>query len=119
MEFGFVIGFIDHLQIVTTSNFNIIANSHMQQFTTSHAKSSQSALSSPVIVWQQLPVVVFPLTLGSRTIPVPQLSASSSNKLQGLNRSSPLTNSPAHQPTRSTALTKFGWSSDIASDQTT
>jgi hypothetical protein len=36
--FGLVIGFIDYLQIVTTSNFSAIANSHTLQFTTRHTK---------------------------------------------------------------------------------
>jgi hypothetical protein len=38
--------------------------------------------------------------LGFRTIPVPQLPASHSNSSQGLNPSSPLTNSLTHQPTQ-------------------
>jgi hypothetical protein len=32
------------LQIVTTSNYNAIANSHTQQFTTARTKSPQSAV---------------------------------------------------------------------------
>jgi hypothetical protein len=51
MEFGLVIGFIEHLQIVTTSNDSAIANSHTLQFTTAHTKSSHSAVSSPVVAW--------------------------------------------------------------------
>jgi hypothetical protein len=47
--FGMVIGFIEHLQIVTTSNSSAIANSHTQQFTTARSKNSQSAVSSPVV----------------------------------------------------------------------
>jgi hypothetical protein len=42
--FGFVIGFIEHLEIVTTSNYSAIANSHALQFTTARTRSSQSAL---------------------------------------------------------------------------
>jgi hypothetical protein len=43
-QFGFVIGFIEHLQIVTTSNYSAIANSHTLQFITARSKSSQSAV---------------------------------------------------------------------------
>jgi hypothetical protein len=50
-----VIVFIEHLQIITASNYSTIANSHTQQFTTSRTKSSQSAVSSPVVVWQRVP----------------------------------------------------------------
>jgi hypothetical protein len=49
--FGLVIGFIDNLQLVTTTNCNAIANSHILQFTTARAKSSQSAVSSPFVTW--------------------------------------------------------------------
>jgi hypothetical protein len=47
MELGPVIEFTEHLQIVTTSNYSAIANSHILQFTTAHIKSSQSAVFSP------------------------------------------------------------------------
>jgi hypothetical protein len=49
--FGLIIEFIDHLQIVTTSNYIAIANSHTLQFTAARTKSSQPAVSSPVVVW--------------------------------------------------------------------
>jgi hypothetical protein len=41
-------GFIDHLntQLVTTSNYNIIANLHTLPVSTAHAKPSQSASNS-------------------------------------------------------------------------
>jgi hypothetical protein len=36
-RFGLDIGFIDHLQIVNTSNYNTITNFHTLQITTAHA----------------------------------------------------------------------------------
>jgi hypothetical protein len=38
MGFALVIGFIEHLQIVTTSNYSTIANSRTPQFTTAFTK---------------------------------------------------------------------------------
>jgi hypothetical protein len=49
MGFGLVIRFIEHLQIVTTSNYRAVANSHTLQFITAHIKSSQPAVSSSVL----------------------------------------------------------------------
>jgi hypothetical protein len=52
--FGLVSGSVEHLQnlqSVTTSNYSAIANSHTLQFTTTRTKSSQSAVSSPVVSW--------------------------------------------------------------------
>jgi hypothetical protein len=49
--FGLVIGLNKHLQIVTTSNYSAIANSHILQFTTARTKSSQSAVSSSIVAW--------------------------------------------------------------------
>jgi hypothetical protein len=43
---GLQIGFIDHIQIVTTSSYNTITNFHNLQLTTAHAKCSQSAFTS-------------------------------------------------------------------------
>jgi hypothetical protein len=53
---GLVIGFIDHFntRLVTTFNYSAIANLHTLKTTTAHAKSFQSAVSSPVIPWQWL-----------------------------------------------------------------
>jgi hypothetical protein len=48
---GPVIGFTEHLQNVTTSNYSAITNSHTLQFTRARTKSSQSAVSSPVVAW--------------------------------------------------------------------
>jgi hypothetical protein len=44
-------GFVEQLQIVTTNNYSAIANSHTLQFTTERTKSSQPAVSSPVVAW--------------------------------------------------------------------
>jgi hypothetical protein len=50
MGFGFVIGFIDHLQIATTSNYNALANSCPRHLTTAHTKSSQIVYTSLFLV---------------------------------------------------------------------
>jgi hypothetical protein len=102
--FGLVIGFVDHSQIVTTINYSTLTNSLTQQFTTTCTKSSQTAVSLPVIARWQLRMADVSLTLDSWTIPVPQLPASVSNGSQGLNHNSPVTHSLTHQPTCSTSL---------------
>jgi hypothetical protein len=48
--FVLVIGFTEHLEIVTTSNSSAITNSPAQHFTTG-TKSSQSTVPSPVVAW--------------------------------------------------------------------
>jgi hypothetical protein len=53
-----VIGFIEILKNINTSNYSAIANSHTLKFTTAHSKSFQSAMPSPVVVWQRLPNAV-------------------------------------------------------------
>jgi hypothetical protein len=50
-NFRLAIGCIEHFQIVTTSNYSSVANSHTPHFTTAYTKSSLSAVSSPVVVW--------------------------------------------------------------------
>jgi hypothetical protein len=45
------IRFIEHLQVITTSNYNIIVNFHTLQITTAHAKYFQSAVSSQIVPW--------------------------------------------------------------------
>jgi uncharacterized PurR-regulated membrane protein YhhQ (DUF165 family) len=50
MGFGLVIGFIEHLQIVTTSNYSATANSHTLKFTTAHTNSSQFVFTSRFLV---------------------------------------------------------------------
>jgi hypothetical protein len=57
MGFGLIIVFIEHLQIVTTSNYSAIANSHTLQFN----KSSQSAASSPDVHGNGSKQLTFPL----------------------------------------------------------
>jgi hypothetical protein len=46
MEFELEIGFIDHLQDVSTNNYKTIDNFHTLQNTTANAKSFQSAVTS-------------------------------------------------------------------------
>jgi hypothetical protein len=45
-----VIGFVGLLRLVTTSSSRAIANSHNLQFTRARTSSSQSAVSSPIVV---------------------------------------------------------------------
>jgi hypothetical protein len=50
MGFGLVIGFIDHMQIVTTSNCSPITNSHTLQFAVARIKFSQFVFTSVHLV---------------------------------------------------------------------
>jgi hypothetical protein len=48
MLFGFVIGFIEHIQTVTSNNYNNLIELHTPKMTvtTAHIKSSQSSLAA-------------------------------------------------------------------------
>jgi hypothetical protein len=48
-RFGLVIGYIEHLQIVTKGYYTAIANAHTLQFTTACTNIFQSAVCSPVV----------------------------------------------------------------------
>jgi hypothetical protein len=58
--FGLVIGFIEHLQNVTTNNYDSLTQLHIPKITvtTAHIKSSQFAMSSPVIAWWWITAVL-------------------------------------------------------------
>jgi hypothetical protein len=51
MEFWIGDWIIDNLQVVTTNNYNTIANFHNLQIATAQAKPLQSAVPSPVVPW--------------------------------------------------------------------
>jgi hypothetical protein len=54
LGFGWDIGFIDNLQVITTNNclqITITLSLISTKITTSHAKSFHSALSSPAVAW--------------------------------------------------------------------
>jgi hypothetical protein len=54
--FGLVIGFIEHLQNITTNNYDSRTELLLKiTVTTAHIKSSQFAMSSPVIAWWRIP----------------------------------------------------------------
>jgi hypothetical protein len=57
MRFGLVIGFIEHLQNVTTYNYDSLTELRTPKITvtTAHMKSSQFAMSSPVIACWWIP----------------------------------------------------------------
>jgi hypothetical protein len=57
MEFGLMIEFIEHLQNVTTNNYESLTELHIPKITvtTEHIKSSQFAVSLLVVAWWQMP----------------------------------------------------------------
>jgi hypothetical protein len=57
MAFGFVNRFIYHLQVVTTNNYNTIADFH----TTNHYTLNLLSLLSLVVTWEQLSTMAIPL----------------------------------------------------------
>jgi hypothetical protein len=65
LGFGLVIGFTEHLQNVATCNCSVIATSHTLQFTTVRTKSSQSAVSSPVVAWWRITTITSAAVLTS------------------------------------------------------
>jgi hypothetical protein len=77
---------------------------------TNHCQTQTSVLSllqSPLAVaWYRLPTADVTLTLGSRTVPMPQLPASQSNSSKRLNCSSVLTHSLTHS-LRNSSLTDW------------
>jgi hypothetical protein len=73
--FGLLIGFIEHLQIVTASNYSTVADSHILQITTARTKSFQFALSSPVVDWGRIPIISSASVLNSYLLAtVPQIT---------------------------------------------
>jgi hypothetical protein len=60
MGFGLVIGFIRHVQLVPTINYNSFANSQTSQFTVARTKSFRSSL---VVTRQRLIITKIPLAL--------------------------------------------------------
>jgi hypothetical protein len=53
MEFGLVIGFIRHLQNVTTNNYDSLTKLHTPKITVTTV-TSQFAMSSPVVAWWRI-----------------------------------------------------------------
>jgi hypothetical protein len=66
-EFGLVIGFTEHLQNITTNNYDSLTELHTPKITvtTAHLKSSHSSLT---VVRQRLPKANVPLPLRSRSV---------------------------------------------------
>lgn len=46
--FGLLLGYIEHLQIITTCNYSVLANPHALKLATEHTKSSRSPFPSPL-----------------------------------------------------------------------
>jgi hypothetical protein len=104
---GLVIEFFAHLQIVTTSNSSATTNSHTQQFTRARTKSSQSALSSPVLSGSGFQRRTFPFLWVPELSPClsyQRLTAKAHNDWTAVLY---LTNSPINSSLPCTALTEL------------
>jgi hypothetical protein len=133
MGFGLVIGFTDHLQIVTTSNYSSVANSRSAVWYSRHLIFSVCCVFTGILVAASNGGCS--LYSGFANYPHASVSNSNSNSSQGLNRSSslslthqplaPLHSTPLHSTPlhctapRCTNWTQLGRSSDIASEWTT
>jgi hypothetical protein len=106
MGFGLVNGFFGQLctEFVTKSNCSAIANSHSAIHYSIHI-SIPTLLCLHQFSGNGFQQQTFPFLWVPELFPRPQQPASSGNSSQGLNRSSPPTNSLAHQPTHSTPPT--------------
>jgi hypothetical protein len=69
-------GFVERLQLVTTNNYNTIANPHALPFTAAYFKASVSLI---VVSWLQCSLGVARLRL--LTVEIPQLPCSGPNQL--------------------------------------
>jgi hypothetical protein len=82
-DYRLVIEFVDHLQNVTTSNYDSLTELRTRNITvtTAHTKSSKS---SAAVAWYRFPPANVPLTLGSRSVRglSYQLLAQSQSRLQ-------------------------------------
>jgi hypothetical protein len=62
-RFGLVIGFTAYFQMVTTSNYNVLANSYTRLLTTAHTKFSQFVFTSRFLLTDPNNGVCLRLTL--------------------------------------------------------
>jgi hypothetical protein len=101
-----VIGFIELLQNVTTSNYSTVANSPSAIHNSTHKVFSVCCVFTSRCLVTVSNGERSPYS-GSRPIPVPQLPAFNSNNSQRLNCSSPLAHSLTHRlaPLHCTVLT--------------
>jgi hypothetical protein len=100
MGLWMVIRFIEHLQNVTTNNYDSLTVTQTKDHCHCSTHKVFSVFTSRCS--QQLPTADIPFPLVSPNCPCPQLSASNSNRSRWLYSSSPLTNSH-----RLTLLTDF------------
>jgi hypothetical protein len=115
MGFELVIGFIENLEIVTTSNYSAIAISHSAIHYSTRLKSSQSVIFTSYLVTAS--------TMSSASVLIFLRAGDCPPTVDSLLNSTQLNRAPLHStPFHCTALTKYtqlGRWSDIASERTT